>query len=179
MVKRISILAVLLLAFLLTWFFPALRDMVQQRSLSPEAIKEMDDGAYTVSLVIDGNTLELIGGEKVRLIGVKPTEGAADFIREAAFGEVGIEQDVQKYDKDGAMLAYVSYQRISDTPTKILLPNRAEPLEIDRMEGVMLNTELIKAGYAQADITPPNVKYQELLMDAEKEAREQKRGLWR
>jgi len=41
-----------------------------------------------------------------------------------------------------------------------------------------LNATMVKAGYAQVMIVPPNVKHQELFVTLEKEARKNKRGLW-
>ena len=69
---------------------------------------------------------------------------------------IRIEFDVQKKDKYGRLLAYV------------YLPN-----------GTMLNEEIVKAGYANLMTVPPNVKYQERLLKAYREARENGRGLWR
>ena len=69
---------------------------------------------------------------------------------------VGIELDVQARDKYGRLLAYV------------YLPN-----------GKMLNEEIVKAGYANIMTVPPNVKHQETFLRAYREARENKRGLWR
>jgi micrococcal nuclease len=45
--------------------------------------------------------------------------------------------------------------------------------------GRMLNEEILKAGYANLLTHPPNVKYQERFLKAYREARENKRGLWR
>jgi micrococcal nuclease len=69
---------------------------------------------------------------------------------------VRIEFDVQKRDKYGRLLTYV------------YLPN-----------GTMLNEEIVKAGYANLMTVPPNVKYQETFLNAYREARENRRGLWR
>jgi micrococcal nuclease len=42
----------------------------------------------------------------------------------------------------------------------------------------MINAELVRRGYAQVATFPPNVKYQELILRLQREAREAKRGLW-
>jgi micrococcal nuclease len=42
----------------------------------------------------------------------------------------------------------------------------------------MVNSELIRRGYAHVMTIPPNVKYQDLFLRLQREAREQKRGLW-
>jgi len=42
----------------------------------------------------------------------------------------------------------------------------------------MVNAERVGQGYAQVSMFPPNVKYQELFLTVQREAREAKRGLW-
>jgi len=69
---------------------------------------------------------------------------------------VKIEFDVQARDKYGRLLGY------------IYLP-----------DGRMLNEEIVKAGYANLMTIPPNVKYQERFLKAYREARENRRGLWK
>jgi micrococcal nuclease len=68
--------------------------------------------------------------------------------------EVRLEFDVQRRDKYRRLLAYVY---IGDT---------------------MLNAELVRQGYAQVATFPPNVKYQELFVKLQREARKAGRGLW-
>jgi len=45
-------------------------------------------------------------------------------------------------------------------------------------DGTMVNLELVRQGYAHAGSYPPDVKHQERLDQAEREAREAGRGLW-
>ncbi len=42
-----------------------------------------------------------------------------------------------------------------------------------------MNAWLVENGYAVVLTFPPNVKYQELFLKLQREAREAKRGLWR
>ena len=70
--------------------------------------------------------------------------------------EVRLELDVQAKDKYGRTLAYV------------YLP-----------DGSMLNELIVREGYAQVMTIPPNIKYQELFVEAERDARKNKRGLWK
>ncbi len=150
----------------------------------------------TVKRCIDGNTLQLSTGEKVRLIGVDTPEAgytdklrrdakrtgqnaqkiikmgkeAAEFTRKLVHGkQVGLEYDVQKKDKNGRTLAYVYFY--SDPRLGYIDGDKSD-------QTVFLNASIIKAGYAQAVIVPPNVKHQDLFVKLEKEAREAKRGLW-
>ena len=123
-----------------------------------------------VDSVIDGDTFRLENGEKVRLIGVdtpetvhpsKPVQyygkEASEFTKRMLEGKkVRLEMDVQERDKYGRLLAYVYLE-----------------------DGTFFNAELVKQGYAQAATYPPNVKYVELFIRLQKEARENNRGLWK
>ena len=118
--------------------------------------------------VIDGDTIVLSNGEKVRLIGVdtpetkhpqKPVEyygkEASAFTKKMVGGKVvKLKYDVQRRDKYGRLLAYVYL-----------------------MNGTFLNAEIIKQGYGHAYTRFP-FKYMEEFKQYEKEARENKRGLW-
>jgi micrococcal nuclease len=42
-----------------------------------------------------------------------------------------------------------------------------------------LNEEIVRAGYAKVITIPPNVKYNERLLEAYKEAKKYRRGLWK
>ena len=46
-------------------------------------------------------------------------------------------------------------------------------------DGRLLNEEIVRAGYARVTVSPPNVRFKERFMDALKEARTYRRGLWR
>ncbi len=126
----------------------------------------------TVVRVVDGDTIHVrIGArvEKVRYIGVNtpevhhPTRGeepggreAAEVNRRLVEGQaVRLELDMQERDRYGRLLAYVW---IGD---------------------LMINAELVRLGYAQVMTIPPNVRYQEMFLKLQREAREAGRGLWR
>ena len=68
---------------------------------------------------------------------------------------VKLELDIQTHDRYRRLLAYVF---LSDD--------------------VMLNALLVKEGYAQVMTIPPNVKYKELLLRLERDARKKNKGLW-
>jgi len=122
--------------------------------------------------VVDGDTIHVRIGtlvEKVRYIGVNtpelrhPTRGeepggrdAAELNRQLVAGKrVRLELDVQERDRYGRLLAYVW---VGD---------------------LMVNAELVRRGYAQVMTVPPNVRYQELLLKLQRDARQTGRGLWR
>ena len=126
----------------------------------------------TVVRVVDGDTIHVRFTdrvEKIRYIGVNtpeihhPSKGEEPGGREAAEvnrGLVGgrrvrLELDVQTRDRYGRLLAYVW---VGDT---------------------MVNAELVRLGYAQVMTVPPNVRYQDLFLKLQREARDAGRGLWR
>ena len=123
----------------------------------------------TCTRVVDGDTIVVEGIGKVRLIGVdtpetvhprKPVEyfgkEASNFTKRMV-GEkkVRLEYDWQRKDKYNRTLAYVYLE-----------------------DGTFLNAEIIKQGYGQAYTKYP-FKYLDQFRKYEKEARENKRGLWK
>ncbi len=137
-----------------------------------------------VKRAIDGDTLELESGERVRLIGIDTPEVhesnklrrdsqrsgedistiqklgrlSWDFTKKLVEGKrVSLEFDVEKYDKYSRLLAYVYLKK----------------------EGTFVNAEIIKQGYASLMTFPPNVKYADLFVKLYQEARQNKRGLWK
>lgn len=158
----------------------------------------------TVTRCIDGDTLQLSNGEKVRLIGVDTPESknnaktrrdakgtgqdikkitemgkeAVAFTRKLIEGkQVRLEYDVQKKDKYGRTLAYVFHD------TGIREPGFKKDYWLvstdhEGQRSDFINAELVLAGYAQVMTVPPNMKYQELFVTLQKTAKEKKRGLW-
>lgn len=134
----------------------------------------------TVTEVIDGDTFRarLAGGreERVRLTGVDTPEStkevepygkeAAAYIEKRLSGRtVHLELDVGERDKYGRLLAYVWLSP----------PQSASQAEA---RAKMYNAELLLAGMAQVMTVPPNVKYADLFVKLQREAREAGKGLW-
>lgn len=115
-----------------------------------------------VTRVVDGDTIVVGGNTKVRYIGINSPEASQCFGFEASQAnknltegkQVKLEYDVQHLDKYGRTLAYVW------------------------SENTFVNEELVREGFAQVSTYPPNVKYVEVFKKAEREARENNRGLW-
>lgn len=124
-----------------------------------------------VNDVVDGDTIEaavpLGGFGELRLIGIDAPEwksSEAQPYGETAYlfsqiklreNEAALEFDRLRTDPRGGLLAYV------------YLP-----------DGTMLNEVLLREGYAQLALSPPNLRYAGLLQAAQDEARSEGRGLW-
>jgi micrococcal nuclease len=115
-----------------------------------------------VSRVIDGDTIEVLGGERVRYIGIDAPETGEYFAAEATEKNrelvegkrVRLESDVEDRDEYGRLLRYVW------------------------LDDIMVNAELVRLGYAYSYSLVPNVKYRQLFLQSEREARKLCRGLW-
>ncbi len=137
-----------------------------------------------VERAVDGDTLKLESGERVRLIGIDTPEmhesnklykdsqrsgedvatiqklgrRAYEFTKKLVEGKrVSLEFDVEKYDKYDRLLAYVYLKD----------------------GGTFVNAEIVKQGYASLMTIPPNAKYANLFLKLYQEARNNKRGLWK
>lgn len=133
-----------------------------------EKPSQSSTGVSKVARVIDGDTIKLESGETVRYIGidtpetVDPRRPVGCFGKEASAKnkelvlgkEVRLVKDISETDKYQRLLRYVY------------------------AGDIFVNEYLVREGYARASSYPPDVKYQDLFRDAEREAREAKRGLW-
>ncbi len=134
----------------------------------------------TVDYIVDGDTIDVIidgAEERVRLTGIDTPEisHAASGSRPASVGEcfgdeataftaallpvgtpVRLERDVVGRDDYGRLLAYV--YRAGD--------------------GIFINYEIARQGYAQPLTIPPNVTFSEVMVQAARDAESANLGLW-
>lgn len=122
----------------------------------------LKDKLFTVSEVVDGDTLTLSNGDRIRLLGINTPEMGMYFYLEAKevleimlLGkEVVLEEDVSDRDMYGRKLRYVF------------------------QEGLFVNLEMLNRGFANIYTCPPDVRYAEDFLAAERYARENNLGLW-
>jgi micrococcal nuclease len=128
-----------------------------------EANAAKTEAEYKVVEVIDGDTIVLSNNEHVRLIGINTPESERYFYGEAQEvlkllvlnKNVRLEKDVDDRDTYGRLLRYVY------------------------IGNLFVNLEMVKRGFANAFTFPPNVKYTEKFLAAEREARKNQIGLWK
>ena len=130
--------------------------------------------SFKVTKVIDGDTFWIDDGtekgKKIRLIGVDAPETRRTARKEIGYygkeakeylvnligqSSVRLEYDVGRTDRYGRTLAYVYLKN-----------------------GLFLNAELVKNGYAMVMTVPPNVAYADVFLELQREAIQYNRGLW-
>ncbi len=128
-----------------------------------------DYSYHGVKKVYDGDTIQLTDGRKIRLLAINTPEVAHArddaqtggevakkwLIKQLAQTKVRLEFDQEKQDKYHRYLAHIFTE-----------------------QGVHINLELVRLGYASLNIFPPNLKYVTTLLQAEQAAESQQRGIW-
>jgi len=138
------------------------------------ACSQVDYSQVKVLKVVDGDTIKLSNGRLLRYIGldtpevrIKDKNGdfkympqpfsleAKEFNRKLVDGkDIRIEFDFEKTDRYGRLLGYCF------------------------VDETFVNAKLVEQGYAVISTIPPNVKYVEFFIAAQKKARKMKKGLW-
>ena len=127
------------------------------------------DSWHEVKWVIDGDTVVLNDGQKVRYIGINAPELAHDDHGAEPFGKaakkfnallvnrkkVRLEFDRERFDRYQRLLAYVFLKNAT-----------------------FVNAEILSNGYAYLLKSRPNLKYDEMLLQAQRSAMSAKKGIW-
>lgn len=125
------------------------------------------DNQVLVTEVIDGDTIRIEGGERVRLLGIDtPEKGECYFaeakqeLSELIDGKVVmLEKDITNRDKYERLLRYVY-------------------LEKDGTDNILINDEMVENGFAYDISTAPDNRFRYLLVAARESAKKKKLGLW-
>ena len=122
-----------------------------------------------VERVVDGDTIVLVDGRRVRYIGINTPEiahtqtgtdecfGLEAKERNRALTEgkvVYLEKDISETDQYGRLLRYVY------------------------ADGFMVNSRLVEEGFARVDTFPPDVRYRQLFSLEQSQSRAQRIGIW-
>jgi micrococcal nuclease len=115
-----------------------------------------------VARVLDGDTVVLESGERVRYLGINTPEAGQPFAAEATARNaalvrgraVTLETDTEVRDQYGRLLAFV------------------------HVGGISVSATLIREGLAHVLFIPPNGKHAEALLALQREAQTARRGIW-
>ena len=116
--------------------------------------------------VLDGDTIQLRSGERIRLLGIDTPETGEPFAYDAKrftrkmvnFHTIRLELDEAERDTYGRLLAHV-YVETDDG-------------------WVLVNAEIVRAGLAKLLFIPPNSRYYGYFEAAQQEAMIHRRGIW-
>lgn len=117
---------------------------------------------FLVVRIVDGDTIELENGDRVRYIGIDTPEKGDPYYSEASRAnsalvlnkKVRLEKDISETDRYNRLLRYVY---VGD---------------------LFVNLELVNSGFAKSYTYPPDIKYSDQFVSAQSEARILKKGLW-
>lgn len=132
--------------------------------------------AFLVEKVVDGDTFHIkINGQtvSVRMIGIDTPETVDPRRPVGCFGKKA--SDETKRLIEGKQVILVKDISETDKYNRLL---RYVYLPIGDGQNLFINDYLVRQGFANASSYPPDVKYDQRFKDAEREARENVRGLW-
>lgn len=157
---------------------------VEEQAKQEEAKKQQEQlasnlglVAVTVTRVVDGDTIELTDGSKVRLIGVNTPESTTkneDYGKEASNytsskltgKQVWIQKDVSETDRYDRLLRIVW----------LSIPTNDQ--DENEIRTKMFNADLVLNGFAEPSTYSPDVKYSDYFVKFAREARDKDAGLW-
>lgn len=149
----------LILAILIVSFFSNRFSLSKPVEISKEATSS---AISRVVRVVDGDTIEIEGGQRVRYIGMDSPEIDKCFSAEAKAANekfvsgktVRLEKDSSETDKYDRLLRYVY------------------------IDNVLINDELVRQGFARVEPVQPDTRYADQFLKAQQEAQVNDRGLW-
>ena len=129
--------------------------------------EQKNDAVVVVERVVDGDTVVIQGGKKVRLIAIDTPEMTGDpAVR--CYGEEAKALTVQLVEGASVRLEY----------DKDLTDRYNRELAYIWKDEYLVNELIAQAGAGRAKAYPPNTKYQQRLEIAAEAARDAKMGLW-
>jgi len=169
--KTITALIVLIISILTQFIVP---NPAKQIKSKPSPLLSAPNFSK-VTRVIDGDTIEIETGQKVRYIGIdtpelhSPKKEVQCFAQEAFLKNkelvegkvIKLEKDVSETDKYGRLLRYVYLQEKNSSTAAIFV-----------------NNYLVDNGYAYAASFPPDIKFADLFRQSQEKARTSIFGLW-
>jgi micrococcal nuclease len=171
--------------FLLRPFVPEKIELPQTRDelskllpsfSSPTSAPSTSGKIYTVTKVIDGDTVIINTGEHVRYVGINtpelhhPTKGVECYGQEAA--------DANRRLVEGKKVRLVKDRSDKDRYGRLLRFVYLEPMTSGSAE-LFVNDELVKQGNAFAQTYKPDIGFKDQFKTSENAAQAAQRGLWK
>lgn len=152
--KLIILISVFIIGFFLGYMYSSDEEMI--------ILPSSDSESVIVTQIIDGDTIAVEGGARVRLLGIDTPEKGNFYYKEASdylknrilMKEVKLEKDIENKDTYNRLLRYVW---LNDS---------------------LVNLEIAEKGYGLAYFYNDEEKYKEIIAEAEQNAIAEKLGLW-
>lgn len=171
--------------------------------MTPPFLSAQD--TYISARLIDGDTFKLSNGQKLKLAGINAPEihdnaklrdesrkfgkdiwlyrtlggeaaKAAGQILALGGDQVRLESGTEAFDPDGNLFAYV-YVR-ADRLEKDMVPDDKIYFKKNGHYEIFLNAYLVKTGWAEVISMPLDTEHQGLFLELQREAKENKLGMW-
>jgi len=169
MKKYLILLCIFELVFLIAFFwFLSPKEKISSKEIIVDSVinypkRDIEKNqTFLVTYVVDGDTIEIEGEEKVRLICMDTPEKGEEFYDEAkeylenlVLGKkVELVKDISDKDRYGRLLRYVY------------------------ADGIFVNEKIVREGYAKMYRYKPDIKLCSVIEYAEEYAKEKERGIW-
>lgn len=166
---------VLILVLLTSYFLPIIIEKYQNPKPQTEKTALDTNQIYIVKRVVDGDTVELDDGQRVRYLNVDTPESVKPGVPPQCFSlnakaenekmlgnkRIKLTFDKQKTDRYGRILAYV-------------FPENTTNFDIKNS----INVKLVENGFAKGLFIRPNLSNKDYFIKLENEAQKKKIGLW-
>lgn len=153
---------------------PSSVPVIKQSESTGSATAGIEGEKVLVTKVIDGDTIEIESGQKIRFVGIDTPETvdprrpvgcfgkeASNEVKKLLTGkEIIMQKDISDTDKYNRLLRYIY-------------------LPLENEQTLFVNDYLVREGFAKVYTYPPDVKFNEQFLEAERQARQNQRGLWK
>lgn len=161
----------LVVAFVVTLFFGnSLATLPKDETVSPQAHTAApgDPSEVLVVRVVDGDTFEIEGGERVRLIGIDTPETVNPNTKIECFGKESSEY----------LKTLIEGKQVRLEGDRTDRDRYARLLRYAYLGDIFVNEVLVRDGYAESVVYKPDTTKQEALDRAENLARQEEKGRW-
>jgi len=124
---------------------------------------------YQIKWVVDGDTVVLSDGQKIRYIGINAPELAHDDHKAEPYGEESKRFNAMLVDRGKVRLEF-DQERLDQYKRRLAY--------VFLKSGTFVNAEMLLNGYAYFLYSPPNIEHNALLLQAQRSAMLAKRGIW-